>query len=508
MALRVDLDAVRAARKGRKHGIETGGREGNTRSDSGESSSSSDHSSSSGGCRSGEDDDDDEDYYAGDSDSCSPRNSEPPPIVRPLSRPSGGAADVASFGRLREHQTRQRPSTTVALALTTDTKGHHHLAKSFKAAAGRGTAAGGSIVGYGWQGAKNPRREAPGSARPAVEAAAAVVAAEVLKVAGPERATTAARGRVGATATRQVVPAPRPAARLARKHGLMAGLSPPPPSRAGSVQTPTVTSERSGPGPSAAAAVSASLAAADAAAVASVVMPREFSPGDVCDSGTKAAKPSAAAAAAGEKRYANACCGTEAGFTTVAVSESARESKPENTPESDEPTTTSSGEESREQDLQASTLRGGDLDRTDACYKHRPAVPGKAGVGPGAQRKGRGDERRKRREEQQAPRSKRVFFASSSSGESSASASGKDTGNVHHQGSGGGGGGGDECYRDSTRAAAVPAPEPVHGPAAGAERGRYLYEQVIRIGGAAQPKMSPVRPLPKRRPRVVYESLW
>ncbi|CAM9722482.1 unnamed protein product, partial [Ectocarpus sp. 12 AP-2014] len=83
--------------------------------------------------------------------------------------------------------------------------------------------------------------------------------------------------------------------------------------------------------------------------------------------------------------------------------ESATESKQEYTPESDEPTTKRSGKGSREQDLQAGTLRSGDLDRRDACYKHGPAVPGKDGVGPGAQRKVRGDQRR-RRGEQQATR--------------------------------------------------------------------------------------------------------
>ncbi|CAN0560018.1 unnamed protein product, partial [Ectocarpus sp. 12 AP-2014] len=517
LALRVDLDAVRAARKIPKHAIGTGGGERNTPSGSGESGSSSDNSSSSGGCRSGDEEDDDEDYFAGDSDSCSPRDPSPPSMFRPLSRPTGGAPDVAGFARLREHHTRQRPSTTVALALNTDTKGQRHPAKSFKAAAGRGTAAGGSVVGYGWQGA-SPRRGAPGSARPAVEEAAAVVAAEAQKIAGPERATTASRSRVGVTATRRVIPGPRPAARLARKHGVMAGLSPPPPSQAGSVPTPEVTSETSGAVSASsaaadaaaaapkAAAEAAAVAAAAAAAVTTVAMPREFSPGDGCGSGTKAAEPSAtAAAAAGEKRYADACCGTEAGFTTVAVAESATESKPEYTPESDEPTTKRSGEGTLEQDLQAGTLRSGNLDRRDACYKHGPAVPGKDGVGPGAQRKGRGNERR-RRGEQQATRSKRVFFASSSSRDSSASASGKGTGSLHHQGGGGGdggdggdgrrrsGGGDGECDRHSTRAAAVPAlapAEPVNVPAAGAERGRLLYEQVIRMGGAAQPKMSP-----------------
>ncbi|CAB1097424.1 unnamed protein product [Ectocarpus sp. CCAP 1310/34] len=512
LALRVDLDAVRAARKVPKHAIWTGGGEGNTPSGFEESSSSSDHSSSSGGCRSGEEDDD-EDYYAGDSDSCSPRSSSPPSMFRPLSRPTGGAPDVAGFARLREHHTRQRPSTTVALALNTDTKGQRHPAKSFKAAAGRGSAVGGSVVGYGWQGA-SPRRGAPGSARPAVEAAAAVVAAEAKKIAEPERATTASRGRVRVTATRRI-PAPRPAARLARKHGVMAGLSPPPPSQAGSMPTPAAKSETSeavsasaaaAPKATVAAAAVAAAAAAAAAAVTTVAMPREFSPGDVCGSGTKAAEPSAAAAA-GEKRYADACCGTEAGFTTAAVAESATESKPEYTPESDEATATSSGEGSREQDLQAGTLRSGDLDRRHACYKHGAAVLGKDGVGPGPQRKGRGDERRSG--EQQATRSKRVFFASSSSGDSSASTSDKGTGSLYHQGDGGGGGG--EFDRHSTRPAVVPAPapaEPMNVPAAGAERGRLLYEQVIRMGGAAQPKMSPLRPLPKRRPRVVYESLW
>ncbi|CAM9690151.1 unnamed protein product, partial [Scytosiphon promiscuus] len=441
---------------------------------------------------------DDEDYYAGDSDSCSPRSGgmlltarSPPP-----SSPAGHAASSGRPGtsRIRQrspNEDRQqrsqkpqndRPSATVAATLNTTTKAIHleQPQKEFPDFRARRASSSGETVqqvrrggsGSGSSGGRAPRKKSEARANCTVAA------------------TSAARSSP---------PAPRPAAEVARRTEL-AVLSPT------SSPKPTPAAAQ----PKAATRRRATMAAAGRDCAAGVGNPA------VMNGGPQTRQP------VGLHRQ-----GEDKGSNFMAMLARARESKPEYTPESDETATTRSGGggEYHNDHSNSSNDEGFHQNKASmAPVKHanrkalREAKVGGRGGGKDSKMEGKGGG------------VKRVFFASST-GQPLADGDGR--------GSGGGSSssgnvacsfslscrGGCDCddggatdarpaaptvpavaeTAKGSQAATVPPPEAT---AQGREKGRLLYEQVTRLGGAARPKMSPVRLARPRRPRVVYESLW